>query len=183
MANKLFIYNMNPDNKSIGDCVLRAITNFSVAIDHDKIEGTDKDLERELYNQHKMNILSIKNRYDIVTAFGPYLDSIGFVRIRVSENVQIKTFNQLAKFCDRFNTPALGVANNHMVFIDNKGVAIDTWNSILKRLKYFYIKKSDADRLGIKYGINESTYFLCEKDLNTISKKCKISPDKISFEE
>lgn len=179
MANKLFIYNMNPENKSIGDCVLRAITNFTISNDLGLVEGSDLAQEKAWYNKHKNAILFRNIRYNTPAAFGPYLNEQGFVRIRVDENVQIKTFNQLASFCKNFGVGALGVANNHMIFTDKTGTMIDSWNSTLKRLKYFYIKQTEADRLGLKYGIDESPYYLFEKKVNTISKECKISPNKI----
>jgi hypothetical protein len=121
-------YNPNPNNKRVGDCVVRAI---SKALNQ---SWEETYIELCLLG-YIMGDLPSSNR-----VWDNYLKTQGFSRhIVTAECLDCYTIND---FCNEYpqGTYVIGTGS-HAVCIEN-GVAFDSWNSLDETPIYFYKKEN-----------------------------------------
>ena len=131
MKNDFIKKNENPQNKRIGDCVLRAFTSMT----------------RMDYEDVKKEILKYGSYYYGIN-FDKFAKEIGLVKIS-QHRTNLSTQNRVGHLCKNYGIDAIAITNNHACYINKNGATVDTWDSRNKRPRYTYIWKDDAEMIGL----------------------------------
>lgn len=141
-TKNLILENLNPEGKSEGDCVLRAITK----VESDK---TYEQIRQEIVKDNED-----KYCYRIPVVYEKYLFELGYLEALGNGLVNkksdftrygITTFNMAALLSKAIGTPILAISYSHMVAVMPDGKIYDSWDSGKKRVFSLYIK--DAGKL------------------------------------
>lgn len=140
----LVIKNVNPNNENTGDCVLRSFTSYF------EDELTYEEIRDKIFEIAKRRGSIDLHPYRYPKYFLIFAKEANMVKINVADNKEFSTGNRLIDFCKKNRINAIGISNNHAVYIDYKIGMVDTWDSRRKRIRFILINRDDAIMMGAK---------------------------------
>jgi hypothetical protein len=140
----LVIKNVNPKNENTGDCVLRSFTSYF------EDELTYEEIKNKIFEIAKSRGNIDLHPYRYPKYFLAFAKEANMVKINVDDKKEFSTGNRLIDFCKNNRINAIGVSNNHAVYVDYKIGMVDTWDSRRKRIRFILINKDDAIMMGAK---------------------------------